>query len=109
MCLELLAGLAADRDDGARCARLLGAAQSLCHTFGLPSFGSSFCHAEQQQRVEHARRLLGEPATPGTSSSAGRSTWTRRSRTPSPARRPIPFPRRTATRFSPGVRARSPR
>jgi len=62
MCIELLAGLAADRDEGARCARLLGAAQSLCHTFGLASSGSSFHSAEQQQCAERTRRLLGEPA-----------------------------------------------
>jgi predicted ATPase/DNA-binding CsgD family transcriptional regulator len=59
MCIELLAGLLADRGDGHRAAHLLGASESLWDTFGLPSFGSPFHSAERAQTEKTAQDLLG--------------------------------------------------
>ena len=58
MCVEPLAGAHADLGDGTRAARLLGAAQQLWQSFGLPSFGSPFHSAEHQRTEQRARGLL---------------------------------------------------
>lgn len=58
MCIELLAGLLADRGDGSRSAHLLGAAESLWQDFGLPSFGSPFHSAEHARTESVARQSL---------------------------------------------------
>ncbi|MEU4160913.1 LuxR C-terminal-related transcriptional regulator [Actinoplanes sp. NPDC026670] len=58
MCIELLAGLLADRGDGDRATRLLGAAETLWQTFGLPSFGSPFHSAEHAQTEKTIRQSL---------------------------------------------------
>ncbi|GAA2371389.1 hypothetical protein GCM10010404_28280 [Nonomuraea africana] len=59
MCVELLAWTAGGRGEHAEAARLLGAAQNLWHTFGLPLFGSPFFSAEHRECEEAARRALG--------------------------------------------------
>jgi non-specific serine/threonine protein kinase len=59
-CVELLAGLAADGDDGERAAQLLGAAKRLWDTFGLPMADSAFPAAEHRRTKECAIKLLGE-------------------------------------------------
>jgi non-specific serine/threonine protein kinase len=60
MCIELLAGCAADLDDGPRAGRLLGATLEIWRMFGLPAFGSPFHSTEHQRSEERARELLGE-------------------------------------------------
>jgi non-specific serine/threonine protein kinase len=61
-CVELHAGLAADRDDGERAARLLGAAQRLWDTFGLPPHQSPFHTADRRRTEARALDLIGDSA-----------------------------------------------
>jgi predicted ATPase len=58
MCLEPLAGATVELGDAGRAARLLGAAQELWQSFGLPSFGSPFLSGEHQRTEQQARDLL---------------------------------------------------
>ncbi|MFI6317919.1 ATP-binding protein [Nonomuraea sp. NPDC050556] len=60
LCLELLAWIAAGRGDLAQAARLLGAAQGIWRTFGLPLFGSPFYGAEHAACERAAREGLGD-------------------------------------------------
>lgn len=60
LCLELLAWVVAGRGDLEQAARLLGAAQGIWRTFGLPLFGSPFYGAEHAACERAARDALGD-------------------------------------------------